>query len=76
MKERRCRAEHLEEGMSLDVLGPSRPGAQPLVGVLDQQLPQQVLGQGPDHGGEGRLAAQDTPGRNTTGGQGQRELSG
>lgn len=66
-KSRSCRRKgsqrgrgDLEEGVCLDVLGASRPGAQPPVRVLHQQLPQQVLGDGFDHGGVRRVTAQNT----------------
>lgn len=49
----------LEEGVCFDVLGASRSGAKPAVRILDQQLPQQVLGNGFDHGGVRRVAAQN-----------------
>lgn len=50
----------LEEGVCFDVLGASGSGAQSPVRILHQQLPQQVLGGGFDHGGVRRVAAQNT----------------
>lgn len=49
----------LEEGVCFDVLGASGSGAQPPVRILHQQLPQQVLGGGFNHGGVRRVAAQN-----------------
>lgn len=56
----------LKEGVRLDVVCALGPGAQAFVGVLHQQLPQEILGQRTNQGRERRLAAQDSPKRKRT----------
>lgn len=56
-----CSEEDLKEGMCFDVFRPSWSRAQPPVRILHQQLLQQVLSSGSNHGGERWIAAQNTP---------------